>query len=398
MPDQNPKLWRLRQRMRTRHQDGWVEERGSRHKHWYGHYYVYIRDEHGHEKRRHRGVYLGDKARMRKWAAADKLKEIIKAAEKRQPAVSDMTFGWFVREKFLPLRSAGWRQSTRATNLNNLETHILPALGETPLAEVDKFKCQIFLNTLAGKDYSFSVVDHCRIMISAILEEAVDADLIQKNPARRLVNPETKEPHKPVLPKDKARELLTALPLRDQLIAMIASFCAMRPGEIFGLQCGSFRGDHFFVQGTAWRGTMQPGKAKTKASKAPVVIPEVILPVLNAWLEGLPDNSPDSLLFPSPRPGVPLRPESWLREHLRRTARRLGITGKVNFQVLRRTFATNAQEFGSPKDVQSHLRHTHISTTLDVYTQPVADSVRRLVNTVANDVMGVSVSSSRRVQ
>lgn len=384
--------------MRTRHQDGWVEERGSKRKRWYGHFYIYETDESGKETRRHRGVLLGDKAQMRKWQAEDKLKETIKAAEKRQPAIADMTFGWFVRERFLPLRSAGWRQSTRATNLNNLKTHILPALGETPLAEMDKFKCQIFLNTLAGKGYSFSVVDHCRVMIAAILEEAVEGDLIPKNPARKLVNPETKEPQKPVLPKDQARELLTALPLRDRLIAMIASFCAMRPGEIFGLQRDSFRGDHFFVQGTAWRGTMQPGKAKTRGSKAPVAIPDVILPLLNAWLEALPDNSPDSLLFPSPRPGIPLHPESWIREHLRRTARKLGITSKVNFQILRRTFATNAQAFGSPKDVQAHLRHTHISTTMDVYTQPVADSVRRLVNTVANDVMGVAVSSSRRVQ
>jgi integrase len=70
-----------------------------------------------------------------------------------------------------------------------------------------------------------------------------------------------------LLPKHKARELINALPLRDRLIAMIAAFCAMRPGEIFGLQRSSFRGDYFYVQGTAWCGTMQPGKAKTKGSK-----------------------------------------------------------------------------------------------------------------------------------
>jgi integrase len=79
-------------------------------------------------------------------------------------------------------------------------------------------------------------------------------------------------------------------------------------------------------------------------------------------------------------------------------ARKLGITSKVNFQVLRRTFATNAQEFGGPKDVQSHLRHTHISTTMDVYTQAIPESVRKLVNDVANDVMTSITPASKRVQ
>jgi hypothetical protein len=59
------------------------------------------------------------------------------------------------------------------------------------LAELEKFDCQVFLNTLAKKGFSFTVVDHCRTMLKAILEEAVDADLIGKSPARKLMNPET---------------------------------------------------------------------------------------------------------------------------------------------------------------------------------------------------------------
>jgi integrase len=74
----------------------------------------------------------------------------------------------------------------------------------------------------------------------------------------------------------------------------------------------------------------------------------------------------------------------------------IGITGPVNFQVLRRTFATNAQGLGSAKSVQAHLRHADIATTLGVYTQPVDADVRKLVNQVANDVM--TSEQIRRVQ
>jgi hypothetical protein len=47
--------------MRTRHQDGWVEERGGRVRKWYGHYFVYTRDETGKETRHRVGVSLGRK-------------------------------------------------------------------------------------------------------------------------------------------------------------------------------------------------------------------------------------------------------------------------------------------------------------------------------------------------
>jgi|SRR5215472_6091913 len=82
-----------------------------------------------------------------------------------------------------------------------------------------------------------------------------------------------------------------------------------------------------------------------------------------------------------------MRPENWLRRRIKPVAAALGISVPVNFQVLRRTFATNAQGHGNPKDVQAHLRHPDISTTLNEYTQTVPESVRKLVNAVANDVM-----------
>lgn len=292
------------------------------------------------------------------------------------------------------MRQAQWAPSTRETNLYNLERHILPKLGSKVLCELEKFHCQVFLNSLAGKGFSFTVVDHCRTMLKAILEEAVDADLIGKNPARKLVNPETKEPAKHVLQKADSRLLLDSLPFRDRLIAMIAAFCAMRPGEIFGLRWSSWLGDHFHIEGTAWRGTLRPGKAKTRGSKAPVAVPDVLVPMLNAWREENRSAQDAALIFPSEK-GTPMRPENWLRRRIKPIAAALRISVPVNFQVLRRTFATNAQGHGNAKDVQTHLRHTDIATTLGIYTQPIDESVRKLVNAVAEDVMNAEKPESR---
>src|SRR5205823_5509493 len=118
------------------------------------------------------------------------------------------------------------------TTTSTLLTNPARKVGDKALCELEKFHCQVFLNGLAERGFSFTVVDHCRTMMKAILEEALDADLIGKNPARKLVNPETKESEKHVLPKPHARRLIESLALRDRLITMIAAFCAMRPGEI----------------------------------------------------------------------------------------------------------------------------------------------------------------------
>ncbi len=372
--------------MRSRHQDGWVEERGTKSKRWYGHFYRYLIDAEGREARKHVVLVLGEKSKMRKFEAVDKLRKIIVSVTKAQPTPSALTLEWFVLERFLPMRQAQWAPSTKETNLYHLKRLILPKLGAQALCEIEKFHCQVFLNNLAEDGFSFTVVDHCRTMLKAVFEEALDADLIGKNPARKLCNPETRELEKFVLPKLQARQLLEALPFRDRLMAAIAAFCAMRPGEIFGLRWSSWRADHFQIEGTAWRGKLRPGKAKTKGSKAPVTIPNVLLPALQIWRAQNADAPADALIFPT-ESGTPMRPENWLRRRVKPIAVAVGITVPVNFQVLRRTFATNAQGFGDVKSVQSHLRHSDVSTTLGVYTQPIDANVRRLVNAVADDVM-----------
>jgi integrase len=378
--------------MRTRHQDGWIEERGSRQRIWYGHYFVYLPDENGQEKRKHVGVRLGEKSKMRKWEAEEKLRGIIASTAKHQPTADHQTLAWFARERFLPMHTPQWAPATRELNTGNVDHHIIPALGSLRLSEIDKFRCQVFLNKLAEKGFSFSLVDHNRTLLKSILEEAIEADLIGKNPARKLKMPETKIPVKFVLPKDQARLLLESLLFRDRLIAMIAAFCAMRPGEIFGLCWSSWRGDFFQIESTAWRGTFRPGKAKTTSSKAPVVIPAVILPLLTAWREQNQNAPEDALIFPS-KFGHCIRPENWLHRRVHPIAKKLGV-GAVNFQILRRTFATNAQG-GNLKDVQTHLRHSTVGTTANVYVQAIPESVRKLVNTVADDVMSAKPITER---
>jgi hypothetical protein len=119
--------------------------------------------------------------------------QLLRLVAERNLNAEDLTALQEKVQSFLPMREPQWAPSTRETNLYNVNQHILPALGAVPLARLDKFKCQMFLNDLArprkgvAHGFSFTVIDHNRTMLKAILEEAVDAELIGKNPASKLV-------------------------------------------------------------------------------------------------------------------------------------------------------------------------------------------------------------------
>jgi integrase len=61
--------------------------------------------------------------------------------------------------------------------------------------------------------------------------------------------------------------------------------------------------------------------------------------------------------------------------------------GKVNFQILRRTVATHAQSLGSPKDIQTILRHKKAETAQAHYVQVIDASVRAATEAIAGKLL-----------
>jgi hypothetical protein len=49
---------------------------------------------------------------------------------------------------------------------------------------------------------------------------------------------------------------------------------------------------------------------------------------------------------------------------------------------MRQTMATQAQNMGSVKDIQAHLRHAKADTTANEYMQELPESVKRMVASV----------------
>src|SRR5207249_4270880 len=68
---------------------------------------------------------------------------------------------------------------------------------------------------------------------------------------------------------------------------------------------------------------------------------------------------------------------------------KLGLR-KLNFQILRRTFATLAvgERRGTLKDVQKQLRHARPDTTLENYVKEIPDSVYQMVDVMYEGIAG----------
>ena len=73
-----------------------------------------------------------------------------------------------------------------------VKRHVLPKFGHTRLVDLDKLELQKHLNALA-ESFSRSLVKKILVLYRAILEEAVERDLVVKNQARKLAMPPTRK-------------------------------------------------------------------------------------------------------------------------------------------------------------------------------------------------------------
>lgn len=385
-----------------KYQKGTVYLSGKRVKMWYGQYMVYKKDQQGKEVRRQRNVAICPKANTPKWKAEQLLQEIILKETKgvgptpTLPPDDSVTFRWFVKDRYIPMRRGSWSPAYKKTNTYNLEHYLIGHFGDLPLRNLSTFEIQVWLNGLVEeKDYSESVVRSCFSNIRAVTHLARKQKFLVDDPGEDVTLPLTKPVEKPVMSPEQMLSLLGAIAdLHDLCLMLVGILSGPRASEATGLQWKSWTGSSLMPYGTAYEGQFYPGRVKSKASRAPLAVPEPVRPVIEAWKRLCPDPSPNALMFPTfgrgKRKGqaVPRWGKNFLRWRIRPVSRKLGIPDRlVTFQVMRRSLGTNLQHHGTLKDTQGALRHASIATTGNVYVQVVEESVMRAVNSHALAVL-----------
>jgi integrase len=331
---------------------------------------------------------------MTKARAKELLRELSGAPHATKDAAT--TLAWFIDNRWKPYREGAWRASTKQTNTELLAI-IKGRFGSTPLEKLDKVEMQSWLNVLAAKR-SRSCVWHLRTFLMAICAEAVEQDFLVKDPARKLMRPETREPDATVLEWSEYQQVLVKLGIRDRLVVKVAAACAVRPEELF-----AFRWRHLvtlpatnrvalLVEDTVHRGTLRERQAKTKGSMDYVALPHRLAAELREWRKQTKHADNDDFIFANSRGGF-VSKDNFLNRVLYPVRDALRFP-KLNFQILRRTFATRAygERLGNLKDIQKHLRHAKPSTALESYIKELPDSVFTMVDAVYDEMEGTQVS------
>jgi integrase len=375
--------------MGTTHQRGFVTPRG---KQWYGYFRKVVNDPVANEEKVDRvTVILGQRSQMSKGEAREALqREITKqmgqaGSANRIMNDGSVTFGWFVRNRFIPLKEAAWKEETAKTKKFLIQRDLIDVLGEVPLVNFDKFSLQLHLNNLASTKSKDRVLQ-MRAYLRDIFAEAVDQDFLVKDPARKVKVPaQLRDTDTTTLSWDQLRMALNELSPRDRLLLELDMTNALRPSELFALKWKSFDSEEstMSVTETVYKGKLRSW-GKTRKSLAVIHIPNGLSADLAEWRTQCPDPSPDAFIF-SNQDGGFLDTDNYRKRVLHKLAKDLGLP-KLTFQVIRRTIATLAQKKGTVKDVQGVLRHSRTATTTDVYMQEIPESVQATVNSINREL------------
>jgi integrase len=370
------------------HQSGWIVLRGKR---WYGYYRKQVIDPITEDVRVSIvPVRLGLKSQMTKLVAREALrveiaKQTGKVADGRILKDGTVTFEWFVRNRYFPLREGDWRPETAREKRAQIEIDLISKFGSERIESIDKFELQTHVNDLAGR-YSQDRVKQARSYLRSIFDEAIEQEFLVKNPTRKLRIPKNLRPKdKQILTWDQLRAVLAKATRRDRLLLMLDMTDALRPSELFALRWRTFDGENTLdLTETVYRGEIRPF-GKTPKSLGKMHLPDDLAEELRQWKlerqqESEENVSPDAFMFPNADGGF-LDTCNYRSRVLKPLADSLGIP-KLNFQVIRRTIATRAQSLGSVKDIQSHLRHSRADTTANEYMQELPESVQQMVGTV----------------
>ncbi len=153
----------------------------------------------------------------------------------------------------------------------------------------------------------------------------------------------------------------------------------LRIGEILALRWGRIdllRGT-LLVAETCYKGHF--GSPKTRASRREVPLAPAVVRELKDHFSRSVEHAPSALVF-ARSPGVPLAADN-LRKKALRTACKRACLQRIDWHTLRHTHGTLLHSQGTPlKVAQAQLDHSHMATTLEIYTHASGSAQRDAVN------------------
>jgi integrase len=320
---------------------------------------------------------------------------------------SGTNFSRYVDTTYIPIVLPLMAKSTQGRYKGVIENYLRPAFGKLCLRDLTPLSIQRYFSEMSSSPLTHESRDKIRDVLSGILGSAVQYQLLIKNPAESIRLPAErvgrKRP-KPYLTPEQFEQLIEHIPEPYGTMVYVAIYTGLRVSELAGLRWNDVSANAITIDERFCRGDW--GAPKSDASNATIAVNRCVierihrLKLLTVTVKAghsvrkyrvVKADGPYDLVFQSVKDGRPMRDNNILTRHIKPAARKMGL-GFVNWRCLRTSHATWLKIVGAdPKDIQGQLRHSRISTTMDIYTQFVPESQQKAVGKLS------SLGTSQRV-
>lgn len=293
---------------------------------------------------------------------AEQLKRKILMGDYTSPPPASAPFAEMAAHWIGAVVPARCKESTTREYRAILKNYILPEFGKIPPPEITRAAIRDFL---LKQTLSRSTVGHMKAVISGVLNEAVERELIQVNPALQLQRlfPRQKRQRAAVAPltADELRHFLATakdgFPGDFPLLLFLAR-TGVRLGEALALKWEDIAWKYYFatIERSVSRGVITT--PKSGHSRRVDISPQL--------METLEPLKGEGLVFRDQVGGM-INPENWRKRNF---ARILAASELRRFRIhdLRHTYATLRIAKGDNlADVSCQLGHHSVAFTLNIY-------------------------------
>ena len=329
--------------------------------------------------------------------------------EKMTKALADVQTKTFINKSDITISQLGKTIIDNKFNANRIsEATYGRALGtfniiknsdisDIPIQKVEIFQLQDFINK--QKDYANSYIDKIYEMLGSIFKEAINRDIIIKNPLSNVLKPKSSKPDKKIEALTINEQKIFVKNLENEVyknIFLIALHSGMRIGEILSLNPEDidFNNNLIHITKTLTKdknGRVKIGKTtKTYESTRDIPITSILETILKDSMTNYISNE-NNLLFCHLNGSIiaPATINTQFKKICKNSNIKITVvkkktnkldkkgnniyvnlkTSSANTHMLRHTYATRCIEAGVPAEVlQRLLGHKNISITINTYT------------------------------
>ena len=291
-------------------------------------------------------------------------------------------------------RNRGIAASTRGSNAATLKNHILPVLGEMPIAGVSPSDISNFFQGLNTKNLSQKSVLNIYQLLHVMFEVAAEHDLIEHNPVRRKLH-RPKHLHKkmPIWTAENVQGILQEIPERRKVLFCCIALTAVRIGELLALQWKDIDWNAktiTFGKGF-WRGRLLDSTktGQEHVRHMPVGLEQLLL----NHLQTSKNIGPEDFVFcRSDEDSRPQDPDDLRREVLYPALERCGIkrtTRADGFHAFRRATSKYLRKASGLELAAVQLGHKRMTTTDEHYNDRDLEDLKKAAELVES-AFGIS--------